>query len=85
MQAGILKAIEVPLSLMHLANSCWPHMLVIAEHGNITAISDIQVFIQTDILVPCSSVGCSPLGCCTQLGYRDQGSILQCVYQLEAS
>ena len=43
MQAGLKKAIDVPLNLMKLASSCWPHLVVIAEHGNITAVSDIQV------------------------------------------
>ena len=43
MQAGLKKAIEVPLELMQVASSCWPHVATIAEHGNITAISDIQV------------------------------------------
>ena len=43
MQAGLKKAIEVPLELMRVGTSCWPHMMTIAQHGNITALSDIQV------------------------------------------
>lgn len=43
MQAGLKEAIEVPLDLMRMANSCWPHVATIAQHGNVTAISDIQV------------------------------------------
>lgn len=43
MQAGLKKAIEVPLGLMKVASGCWPHLTTIAQHGNITALSDIQV------------------------------------------
>ena len=43
MQAGLKKAIEVPMNLMQVVSSCWPHLAVIAEHGNSTALSDIQV------------------------------------------
>lgn len=48
MQAGLKKAIEVPLDLMQVACSCWPHVATIAEYGNITAISDVQVMKGTD-------------------------------------
>ena len=43
MQSGLKKAIEVPLAVMRLANGCWPHLATLAQHGNITTISDIQV------------------------------------------
>ena len=43
MDRGMKKAIEVPLGLLNLARGCWPHMETLAHHGNITAISDLQV------------------------------------------
>ena len=43
MDSGLKKAIEVPLSLMRLAHGCWPHMMTLAEHGNITTLSDLKV------------------------------------------
>ena len=42
MDEGLKKAIDVPLSVMKTAHSCWPHMVTIATHGNITTVSDIQ-------------------------------------------
>lgn len=43
MDNGLKKAIEVPLSLMTLAHGCWPHMMTLAQHGNITTLSDLKV------------------------------------------
>ena len=43
LQDGTRKAIDVPLQLMKLADRCWPHLSVLAECGNIRAISDLQV------------------------------------------
>jgi len=43
MQAGLREAIEVPLGVIRLAAGCWPHLVTLAEHGNATAISDVQV------------------------------------------
>ena len=43
MQAGLKKAIEVPLEVMKTSSGCWPHLTTIAQHGNITALSDVQV------------------------------------------
>ena len=43
MDSGLKKAIEVPLTLMRLAHKCWPHMTTLAEHGNITTLSDLKV------------------------------------------
>lgn len=43
MQAGLKKAIEVPLSTMRLADAAWEKMLEIAEHGNIASKSDVEV------------------------------------------
>lgn len=43
MEAGIRYAISVPLSLMRIAHSCWPHLLTLATHGNIQTMCDLQV------------------------------------------
>ncbi|XP_003387546.1 PREDICTED: formimidoyltransferase-cyclodeaminase-like [Amphimedon queenslandica] len=43
MQEGLKRAIEVPLGLMRKAHSCWPHLFVLAEHGNKQTMSDLQV------------------------------------------
>lgn len=43
MDDGLKKAIDVPLSVMKIAHSCWPHMITIATNGNITTLSDVQV------------------------------------------
>ena len=50
MQSGIKKAIEVPLALMKLASGCWSHLATLAQYGNITALSDIQVLIQPQLM-----------------------------------
>ena len=41
--AGLKKAIEVPLTVLRIAHSCWPHLETLAAHGNPTAITDLQV------------------------------------------
>ncbi|HOV91660.1 MAG TPA: glutamate formimidoyltransferase [Candidatus Kapabacteria bacterium] len=43
MQEGIIKAIEVPLTTMKLANSIWNEMQAIAKFGNIASHSDVEV------------------------------------------
>jgi glutamate formiminotransferase/formiminotetrahydrofolate cyclodeaminase len=43
MQIGIIKAIEVPLTTMKLANSIWNEMQTIARIGNIASHSDVEV------------------------------------------
>jgi glutamate formiminotransferase/formiminotetrahydrofolate cyclodeaminase len=43
MQEGIIKAIEVPLTTMKLANSIWNEMQAIAKYGNIASHSDVEV------------------------------------------
>ena len=43
LQDGVQGAIDVPLQLMKKADCCWPHFLVLAEYGNIHALSDLQV------------------------------------------
>ncbi len=43
MQAGLKKAIEIPLSTMRIADQAWDHMLEVARNGNIASKSDVQV------------------------------------------
>lgn len=43
MQAGLQKAIEVPLRTMHLADRCWEPLLDMAAHGNLASRSDLEV------------------------------------------
>jgi glutamate formiminotransferase/formiminotetrahydrofolate cyclodeaminase len=43
MQAGLRKAIDVPLGSMRIADRCWPAMLEMAEHGNMASKSDLEV------------------------------------------
>lgn len=50
MDSGLKKAIEVPLSLMKLACGCWPHMVTLAQHGNITTLSDLKVMKSWNLL-----------------------------------
>ena len=43
MQAGLKKAIQVPLSCMRLGDEAWDSMLEIARYGNPASKSDVQV------------------------------------------
>jgi len=43
MQNGLKKAVEVPLTTMRLADSCWETMEEMAQHGNINSKSDLEV------------------------------------------
>lgn len=43
MQAGLKKAVDVPLGVMKLADSCWDSMIEMAAHGNIASKSDLEV------------------------------------------
>jgi glutamate formiminotransferase/formiminotetrahydrofolate cyclodeaminase len=43
MQAGLRKAVEVPLATMRLADRCWDAMAAIAEHGSLAMRSDLEV------------------------------------------
>jgi glutamate formiminotransferase/formiminotetrahydrofolate cyclodeaminase len=43
MQAGLKKAIEIPLTTMKLGDAAWDSMLEVARNGNIASKSDIQV------------------------------------------
>ena len=43
MQDALKAAIEVPLSVVQVGNSCWPHLITLAQYGNISTKSDLQV------------------------------------------
>src|SRR4030095_1447928 len=43
MQAGLKNAINVPLSVMRIADSCWDSMIELAKVGNIASSSDLAV------------------------------------------
>lgn len=43
MQAGLRKAVAVPLETMRVADSCWDALLGVAEHGNLASRSDVEV------------------------------------------
>jgi glutamate formiminotransferase/formiminotetrahydrofolate cyclodeaminase len=43
MQEGLKKAIDVPLSVMRIADSCWDSMAELAGLGNINSASDLAV------------------------------------------
>lgn len=43
MQEGLKKAINVPLSVMQKADSCWEWMIEVAKVGNISSKSDLEV------------------------------------------
>lgn len=43
MQAGLRRAVEVPLRVMRAADSCWDAMVEMARHGNAASKSDLEV------------------------------------------
>jgi glutamate formiminotransferase/formiminotetrahydrofolate cyclodeaminase len=43
MQEGLKKAVDVPLSTMRIADTCWDTMVEMAAHGNINSKSDLEV------------------------------------------
>ncbi|MBI3931966.1 MAG: glutamate formimidoyltransferase [Acidobacteria bacterium] len=43
LQAGLRKAIEVPLRTMRLADGCWDALVGMAAHGNVASRSDLEV------------------------------------------
>jgi glutamate formiminotransferase/formiminotetrahydrofolate cyclodeaminase len=43
MQAGLKKAIDVPLATMRIADRCWESMTEMAAHGNLASKSDLEV------------------------------------------
>ena len=64
MDAGLKKAIDVPMSIIRTANQCWPHLVSFAEHGNISCKSDLQVTSPspiTKLVTSCTQVGCKAL------------------------
>jgi glutamate formiminotransferase/formiminotetrahydrofolate cyclodeaminase len=43
MEAGLQKAVEVPLAVLRLADGSWAAMVEMARHGNIASRSDLEV------------------------------------------
>ncbi len=43
MLEGLKKAVNVPLSVMRISDSCWEWMIHMAKHGNISSKSDLEV------------------------------------------
>jgi glutamate formiminotransferase / formiminotetrahydrofolate cyclodeaminase len=43
MEAGLKKAVEVPLTTMRLGDACWDALEEMAAHGNIASRSDLEV------------------------------------------
>lgn len=42
-QAGLKRAVEVPLAVLRLGDGCWDAMVEMARHGNIASRSDLEV------------------------------------------
>src|SRR5204862_3600026 len=43
MQAGLKKAIDVPLNVMRISDSCWDNLKELSKIGNISSASDLAV------------------------------------------
>jgi len=43
MEAGLKKAVEVPLAVLRLGDGCWDALVEMARHGNIASRSDLEV------------------------------------------
>jgi len=43
MEAGLQKAVEVPLAVLRLADGSWDAMVEMARHGNVASRSDLEV------------------------------------------
>ena len=43
MEAGLKKAVEVPLTVLRLGDGCWDAMVEMARHGSIASRSDLEV------------------------------------------
>ena len=43
MQAGLKKAVDVPLTTMRIVDTCWETMEEMARHGNLNSKSDLEV------------------------------------------
>jgi glutamate formiminotransferase/formiminotetrahydrofolate cyclodeaminase len=42
-EAGLRKAVEVPLSVLRVGDGCWDAMVEMARHGNVASRSDLEV------------------------------------------
>jgi glutamate formiminotransferase/formiminotetrahydrofolate cyclodeaminase len=43
LQAGLREAIEVPLRVMRVADTCWDSLVEMAAHGNVASRADLEV------------------------------------------
>ncbi|MGV8018104.1 MAG: glutamate formimidoyltransferase [Ignavibacteria bacterium] len=43
MQDGLKKAVEVPMKVMRIADSCWEWMIEMSKYGNLSSASDLEV------------------------------------------
>jgi glutamate formiminotransferase / formiminotetrahydrofolate cyclodeaminase len=43
MEAGLKKAVDVPLTVLRLGDGCWEAMVEVARHGSIASRSDLEV------------------------------------------
>ena len=43
MEAGLEKAVEVPLAVLRLGDGCWDALAEMARHGNVASRSDLEV------------------------------------------
>jgi glutamate formiminotransferase/formiminotetrahydrofolate cyclodeaminase len=43
MEAGLKKAVEVPLAVLRLGDGCWDALVEMARHGSIASRSDLEV------------------------------------------
>jgi glutamate formiminotransferase/formiminotetrahydrofolate cyclodeaminase len=43
LEAGLQKAVEVPLSVLRVGDGCWDAMVDMARHGNVASRSDLEV------------------------------------------
>jgi glutamate formiminotransferase/formiminotetrahydrofolate cyclodeaminase len=43
MEAGLKKAVEVPLTVLRVGDGCWDAMVEMARHGSIASRSDLEV------------------------------------------
>lgn len=60
MQDALKAAIEVPLNVVRVGNSCWPHLITLAQHGNISTKSDLQVTVITNVAINSPLHPCEP-------------------------
>ena len=65
MQDALKAAIEVPLSVVQVGNSCWPHLITLAQYGNISTKSDLQVTVVYSKCARITHLRIHPLHPCT--------------------